>query len=382
MMKAFLSNRCLLGVETMHGFDQAVAELIFPNVTILYAPLPVLIEACLAQSDVLGIVKGPRTSLHSQDLDLLACRQPALVISYIGRHPATILAPDIPSTVIRGKQTMLAVHTEHGDVPILSLAQSPLSSAVCAYVVNLSLELLQNSNEHVQQISIEEGNAFSIRRGHGFTESSLRGKTAPAHTNVAVIGAGDTGSKVIHSYAQAGVQVQYTSRREVACSSQWGRFIPSIEALLRSPTRIDVLTIHLPAGSVVPLELVRDVKLCINTSAGSCIDEDELLRALEEQRIQVALIDVFRQEGAAFYGVVDPHTKVLIQSKLNPYPHPLDNAVDSERKHRLRALIAERRLLLTPHIAYLEESAVRQTLSVALENIVAYHGISAPLATC
>src|SRR5689334_8728510 len=189
-MKDVSRNEFLFGVETMHGFDRAIAELASTGLNILYAPLPALIDVCRDHRNVLGIVKGPRTQLHGQELDLLARRQPELVISYIGRHPSTALAPDVSYARSKGRQAVLEAQTASGEVPILSLAQSPLSSAVCAYVVTLSLELLQNHDEHIQQLSIQAGNTFSIRRGHGLTEYSLQGQAASAHTNVAIIGAG------------------------------------------------------------------------------------------------------------------------------------------------------------------------------------------------
>ncbi|HEU5229867.1 MAG TPA: NAD(P)-dependent oxidoreductase [Ktedonobacteraceae bacterium] len=381
-MRDFLEEKPLLCIETMHGFDQGVAELADVGFKVIYASLPILVEECLRHRTVVGIVKGPRTKIGRQELDLLAHKHPNLVISYIGRHPSQVLAPDIHVVATAREGTVLVVQTRYGNIPVLSLAHSPLSSAVCAYVVTLSQDLLANHDESTWQLSINAGNTFSVRRGHAFTADNLKGSLLAARYNMAVIGAGDIGSQVIQSYVQAGAQVSYNTRQAHLALSERGCFVPSVSSLFRSQSRIDVLTIHVPPGTVIPLEQVQNVRIFINTSSGPCIDDDELIRALAERRIQRALIDVFRHEGADFYGRVDLRSSSLVQSRLNPFPHVLDSARDTERKRLLQHLIDERRLFLTPHIAYLEESAVRQTLAAAIENIVRYQSIHVPLAAC
>src|SRR5437660_1405974 len=381
-MRDLSGEKPLLCIESMHGFDQSVAKLAPVGVKIIYASLSTLIEECLRHRTIVGMIKGPRTKIGRQELDLLAHRHPNLVIAYIGRHPSQILAPDIQDAVTTGEEAVMAVPTSYGRIPIISLKHSPLSSAVCAYVVTLSQDLLHNHDDRIQQLSIDAGNTFSLRRGHSFTEDSLKGYDPGARHNVAVIGVGDIGSQVIQSYVQAGVQVKYSARQARAELSESCSFIPSMTALLHNQSKIDVLTIHVPPGIVIPLEQVQNVGIFINTSSGSCINEHELIRALEERRIQRALIDVFRHEGNDFYGKFNLHTKSLVQSQLNPFPHILDTARDTERKRLLRRLIDERRLFLTPHIAYLEESVVCKTLSVAIENIVHCRSISMPLAAC
>jgi len=380
-MRDLSEEKPLLCIESMHGFDQSVAKLAPVGVNIIYAPLSVLVEECLRHSTIVGMIKGPRTKIGKQELDLLAHRHPNLVISYIGRHPSQALALDIQS-VATGEDAVIAVQTSYGNIPVISLKHSPLSSAVCAYVVTLSQDLLQDHDERIQQLSLNAGNTFRLRSGHSFTEDSLKSNHPGTHYNVAVVGAGDIGSQVIQSYAQAGIQVSYSARQARAELSERCNFVPSVTALLLNQSQIDVLTIHVPPGIVVPLEQVRNVGIFINTSSGSCIDENELIRALAEHRIHRALIDVFQHEGDDFYGRLDLRTKCLVQSPLNPFPHILDTARDTKRKRLLRRLIDERRLFLTPHIAYLEESVVGKTLSVAIENLVRCRSISMPLAAC
>lgn len=381
-MRYLSEEKPLLCIESMHGFDRSVAKLAPVGVNIVYAPLSVLIEECLRHSTIVGMIKGPRTKIGKQELDLLAHRHPNLVISYIGRHPSQALALDIQSIATAGEEAVIAVQTSYGNIPVISLKHSPLSSAVCAYVVTLSQDLLQNHDERIQQLSLDAGNTFSLRSGHPFTEDSLKDIHLDARYNVAVVGAGDIGSQVIQSCVQAGVQVSYSARQARAELPERCSFIPSVAALLHNQSKIDVLTIHVPPDIAIPLEQVKNVGIFINTSSGSCIDENELIRALAERRIHRALIDVFRHEGDDFYGRLDLRTKSLVQSPLNPFPHMLDTARDTERKRLLRLLIDERRLFLTPHIAYLEESVVGKTLSLAIENIVRCRSISTPLAAC
>ena len=381
-MRDDLEEKPLLCIETMHGFEQGFAKLTPFDMKIIYVSLPTLIEECLRHNTAVGLVKGPRTKIGKRELELLVQRHPNLVISYIGRHPSQMLAPELQDAATISEEALLTVQTSYRNVPVLSLARSPLSSAVCAYVVTLSQDLLQNRYDRLQQLSIHTGNTFSIRKGHTFTEDSLEGYRLNARYNIAVVGAGDIGSRVIRSYVQAGAQVMYSARQAQPEFSERCRFIPSISDLLRSQSRIDVLTIHVPSGTVIPLEQVQNVGLFINTSSGSCIDEDELIRALEERRIHRALIDVFQCEGEDFYGRIDMRTKSLVQSQLNPLPHVFDTARDIKRKRLLQSFINEQRLFLTPHIAYLEGSAVCKTLSLAIENIIRCHSTCMPLAAC
>lgn len=369
----------LVCIENMHGFDLAVAELALPGVQIFYADLPTLIAECIRRQNVLGIVKGPRTRLRKAQLDLLACMHPGLVIAYPGRHPCKVLAPDIPYTFATGAS--LSVQTSHGCIPMLALAQSPLSSAVCAYTVKLSEALLQGRYDHISSLSISAGNTFDRRMGHSFTEGDLSGTTLLSPSSVAIIGAGDIGVRVIQHYAQAGVQVTYTATREHACLAEQATFVSLAHHLQHRP-HTEIVTLHVPPGVKIPLEQVRDVGLFINTSSGSCVDNNELINALEERRIHRALIDVFDHEGPYFNGVVDIPSQTLIQSQMNPFPHDLDASDDLRRKKRIRTLIEEKRLFLTPHIAYLEKQAVRKTLTDAVEMILCAHDINQPVELC
>jgi len=368
----------VLFIEKMHGFDRAVAELMLQEMQVIYTDLPTIIEESTRQNGVIGIIKGPRTILKKQELERMVQRHPDLILSYIGRHPRNILAPDVHSSSISQVETILFAHTEHGSTPVLSLTNSPLSSAVCAYTVTLSKDLLQGQFGRAKQLCMHGGNTFTGRIGHSFTENSLRGWSC-AHTySVAVIGAGDIGSRVIRSYAQAGAEVRYTATRANSSLPKAISFIPSTTQLLQCRSRIDLLTIHVPSGVLIPLERIPEVGVFINTSSGSNIDEDELIRALEERRIHTALIDVFRLEGKSFSGTIDPFSNRFIQSKLNPYPHCLDTPSDTQRKYRLQNFIEEKRLFLTPHIGYREEGVARKALALALESILDYHKIMAP----
>jgi phosphoglycerate dehydrogenase-like enzyme len=115
----------------------------------------------------------------------------------------------------------------------------------------------------------------------------------------------------------------------------------SLESLLE---RADVVTLHLIVTDETrnligerALQQMKPTAYLVNTSRGEVIDEEALVRALQEGWIAGAALDVFKQEPPAM-------------------EHPLRSLPNA---------------LLTPHFAWLTESTLRSMVWAATENLLA-----------
>jgi len=370
-------------IENMNGFSPAVRSLRQDPVYSVFEFIEGDLEGMLKSEDVfghrlIGIVKGPRYILNTQTISAIAERGDHPVISYIGRHPSKVI--DTASLQL-GRDydedrffmpPVLQFKVNEEIVPLVSIANSPLSVAVSAYVIGMSRAVLETNHELLStadQLSIPGGNSFEKRLGHNFTERSISEADTFRGLRVGVVGAGDVGVRVIKLFDELGGEVFYTAtavkradKDEVNALTR-ARYYPSVEALLRE-SNMDILTTHLPSGVRISLRDVDNLRLFVHTSSGSNIDIEELLLALDEGRIKQAIIDVFEFEDASFS-----------RSHLNPSFAPEDRLEDTKRKQKLQQLIGEHRLFLTPHIAYNEQKELRRALKIAIGNILAHREV-------
>lgn len=358
-------------IEHMHGFALPLSRIMVPELTLRMITLEDMLEKETVPR-VIGMIKGPRTVLGRQAAEQLAHKYPGLTIAYVGRHPERILAPDIAYTACQNDNPLqYTIHTCYGDIIILAMAASPLSAAVAAFVLAVTNMVLAGNVGAIHHLTIPAGNTFQHRTGHTFTLARKAHITGLRQRRVAILGAGDIGMRVLHFFAQAEAHIVYSAKslKQVDVTEHIA-FSSSLSAPLETTEPIDIFTLHLPSNVYISLKKVRQVKLFLQTSSGRNIDEEELLQALLEGRIQTALVDVFSHEGQSFAGSINPVSGVLVQSKLNPFAHPHDSAEDQARKKQIRKLIEAERLLLTPHIAYCEEQAITQTLLIAIYKIL------------
>ena len=360
-------------IERMNGFDAVVQNLVIPDIEIIYTDFPAIVRLSQESNPAVGAVKGPRGTIGKGEFERFASINNGFVISYVGRHPEKVIEPDTEYDLDNNNSSIAHVHTENGDVPVLSMETSPLSSAVASYITAATQDILSGKVSEIETLFMVNGNTFSKRQGHTFNPYDVHNKGVIASKQIGVIGAGDVGSRAIKMLDAFGASITYNAGSEKSFPGTSAVFIPDMKDLLAS--NLDVLSLHLPSKVNVPLEDLAHVKLFINSSSGANIDELELIRAIEEGRIKTALIDVFKHEGDLFGGKIDPKTNRFVQSPLNPFPHTQDDETDKIRKAVLNRLISEGRLFLTPHIAYLEDSALRDTIKIAVEKIINYQSI-------
>ena len=177
-----------------------------------------------------------------------------------------------------------------------------------------------------------------------FLGTDLKGKT------LGVLGAGRIGTRVAEIMKKGfGMKIMYFDVKEndFINNELDGEFRDSPEDLVRDA---DVVTIHVPlldsTRGMVNAELLKIMKpsaFLVNTSRGKVIDEQALLKALEEGGIKGAALDVFENEP-----------------EITPGLTKLDNVI------------------LTPHIASATEETRQKMSEMVADNIIAFFDNTEP----
>lgn len=155
-----------------------------------------------------------------------------------------------------------------------------------------------------------------------------------------IIGMGTIGSRVARIAEAFGMQVVYFSTSGTSHCRDYPS-LPLDELLERS----DVVSIHCPlnertSGLIGYDQLCRmkQTAVIVNMARGGIIDESALARAISEERIAGAAVDVFTAEPV-------------------PADHPLLHTTHPER------------LRLTPHVAWASQEALKRLVSGIADNI-------------
>jgi len=152
-----------------------------------------------------------------------------------------------------------------------------------------------------------EGVGWGIYDNPGVT---LYGKT------LGILGFGRIGQAVARRAIASGMKIIYHNRNKVdrKIEAEYNAEYVSFDELL---TRSDVLTIQIPATpeteNIINEQAFSKMKksaVLINTSRGTTVDENALIKALQENRIFAAGLDVYKNEP-----------------KINPELLKLDNVV-------------------------------------------------------
>ncbi len=107
----------------------------------------------------------------------------------------------------------------------------------------------------------------------------------------------------------------------------------SMEELLKNA---DFITVHVPGGKMIGANEIAMMKIgvcLVNTARGGVIDEEELVKALDEGKIAHAALDVFENEPA-------PSEKLLKHNRISLSPHI--GASTNEAQERIGVELAEK----------------------------------------
>ncbi|SDC55226.1 D-specific alpha-keto acid dehydrogenase [Paenibacillus sp. UNCCL117] len=191
-------------------------------------------------------------------------------------------------------------------------------------------------------------NAKSIERSvekHDFRLSNVRGKVLRDMT-VGVLGTGHIGKAVMERLRAFGCRVLAYSRTP----SIEANYVP-LDVLLQNS---DIVTLHVPLSSdtrhIISHEQISRMKqgaLIINTGRGMLVDTAALVQALEAGKLGGAALDVLEGEEGIFY----------LDCRQQPIDHPF-----------LLKLQGMSNVILTPHMAYYTEQALRDTVIKTIKN--------------
>lgn len=158
-----------------------------------------------------------------------------------------------------------------------------------------------------------------------------------------ILGLGGIGLRLANLVHAFPMRVVYYSRHRVRNAPEWCEYVGSMEALLKQS---DVLSVHVPLRAdtihLVGEKEIRTMKrgsVIINTARGKIIDEEALIRALEDGHISSVGLDVYPDEPN-----VNPRLLAFPQNAL--LPHMGTETQDSQREMEIRALLNLRDFLL------------------------------------
>ncbi|KAI0783054.1 D-isomer specific 2-hydroxyacid dehydrogenase [Abortiporus biennis] len=121
---------------------------------------------------------------------------------------------------------------------------------------------------------------------------------------LAILGLGGIGlrfAQLVHDMFD--MRIIYHNRHRVKNEPEWVEFYEGEEGLKRMLKEADVLSVHIPlykgTEGLVGEKMIRGLKrgaILINTARGQVVDEEALLRALEDGHLGAAGLDVFPHE--------------------------------------------------------------------------------------
>ena len=197
----------------------------------------------------------------------------------------------------------------------------------------LALVLAFARRLHVYNPAVREGD---WQLGRGAPMYRIAGRT------LGVVGFGKIGQTLARKASGLGLRIlAYAPRQASDAVRAAGAAPASLEELARES---DYVSVHLPLNAdtrgLIGEELLRSMKptaFLVNTARGGIVDQDALLRALEEKWVAGAGVDVFEPERL-------------------PSDHPL---------------LAQPNLIATPHVAFYSEESVHDLEVLAAENVAA-----------
>ncbi|KAI1792257.1 D-isomer specific 2-hydroxyacid dehydrogenase [Ganoderma leucocontextum] len=163
------------------------------------------------------------------------------------------------------------------------------------------------------------------------TAHDLTGRT------LAILGLGGIGLRLAELAHAFPMRVIYHSRHKVAHAPEWCEYY-GVDRLDQLLAEADVLSVHVPlrvdTEGFVGETMIRKLKkgaVIVNTARGKVIDEDALIRALEDGHLGAVGLDVYPNEPE-----VNPRLLEFPNATL--LPHMGTETCDSQKKMEVRAL--------------------------------------------
>ncbi|WP_125706180.1 D-2-hydroxyacid dehydrogenase [Lacticaseibacillus daqingensis] len=240
----------------------------------------------------------------------------------------------------------LAAAQAHG----IRIANVPAYSpnAIAEFAVTATLHLLRRLGEVEAKLAASDYQAATAFLGRELAQQT-----------VGVVGAGRIGRAAIKLFHGFGAKVLAYDPHPVQDDSLACEYVELDELFAQA----DVIDLHIPGIAAndhiigaAELAKMKPNALLINTARGNLIDTQALLHALEHQQLGGAGIDTYERESA----------NLLTLKETGRFEDPTWD--------RLRAMP---NVVLTPHIAYLTETAVQNMVEFSLNYLIEFLTVGA-----
>lgn len=188
-----------------------------------------------------------------------------------------------------------------------------------------------------RQILASDRSVRTAGTNAGLCGRELNGKT------VGIVGLGKIGMQTARLFQAFGCKVVAYNRSRSQEAEDAGIRYLSLEDILKES---DILSVHLPLNpntrgfiDAQKLSLMKKDALLINCARGPVVDTEALAKALNEEKLGGACVDVFDCEP----------------------PIPQDNP-----------LLSAKNVILTPHIAYLSGESMLRRARIVFQNVFDY----------
>jgi glyoxylate reductase len=139
-----------------------------------------------------------------------------------------------------------------------------------------------------------------------------------------IVGMGRIGTAVARRAKAFGLSIHYHNRNRVMSSIEDELEATYWDSLDQMLARMDIISVHCPSTpatfhllSARRLELMQPRSYIVNTARGDIVDEDALIRLIQQGRLAGAGLDVFEHEPAVNAKLV----KLAAQGKVVLLPH-------------------------------------------------------------
>ncbi len=276
-------------------------------------PIPTIAQTTLQQAGHEVVVRDSDELISFDELRVACTLYDALIVLLTDQINPKLLAEAGPQLKIIANYAVgydnidVAAATQKG----ITITNTPdvLNDAVAEHTIALLLALAHR---------VVEADTFT-RAGkyHGWRPQLLLGTQLQGKT-LGIVGVGRIGALVAaKAHYGLGMNILYQDLKpnpELEQTLQ-ARFVPVLEELL---PQADAISLHVPLlpttthlMNTARLSHMKKTALLVNTSRGPVIDEAALVKALVQNTIQGAALDVFEHEPDLCPGLTDCHNAII-----------------------------------------------------------------------
>jgi len=183
----------------------------------------------------------------------------------------------------------------------------------------------------LRQYSIAERQARS-----GLWKRELKPAHDPSAMSLGILGLGGIGlhlARLCHAFPMK--RIYYYSRHEIADAPEWIEYCQSMEDLL---AKSDVISLHVPLRADTTeligereFAMMKKGAILINTARGKVVNEEALIKALENGQLSAAGLDVYPDEPNINPALLEFRSVTLL-------PHMGTETQESQKAMEVRAL--------------------------------------------